>query len=179
MLYPTILLGPGSLTAGNHTATVLSDIGRGKFPGLVGGGDQIWNLVPVESAARGFVCALENGPAIEEYILGVENWTQRQLVERAAYHFGVRAPLRRLGRTLPMTLAWLVERWGAMRNQAPFLTRGAVSLYDADWAFSSEKASREIAYNRGEVEATVELTANWLRDEVWPHEAAARRKQIR
>ncbi len=178
VLYPTILLGPGNLTAGNHTATVLSDIGRGKFPGLVGGGEQIWNLVPVESAARGFVCALENGPAIEEYILGGENWTQRQLVERAAYHFGVRAPLRRLGRALPMTMAWFAERWGAMRNQKPFLTRAEVSLYDADWAFSSEKATREIAYDRGGVEATVEATANWLRGEVWPHEAALRRKQI-
>jgi nucleoside-diphosphate-sugar epimerase len=178
MLYPTILLGPGSLTAGNHTATVIGDIGRGKLPGLIGGGEQIWNLVPVESAARGFVSALENGPPIEDYILGGENWTQKQLVERAAYHFGVRAPLRRLGRSLPMSLAWFAERWGAMRNQKPYLTRGEVALYDADWAFSSEKATREIGYQRGEVDATVEATANWLRDEVWPAEAASRRERI-
>jgi dihydroflavonol-4-reductase len=167
ILYPTILLGPGRLTEGNHTSLVISDIGKKRLPGLVGSGEQIWNLVPVEHAARGFVQTLERGRPGENYILGGENWTQRRLVESAARHFGVKPPVRRLGRRLPMSLAWLAERWAGLSGHTPFLTRAAIRLYDADWAFSSEKAKRELAYEPGDVEATVLATVAWLRDEVW------------
>lgn len=167
LLYPTILLGPGALTFGNHTAQVIADIGRRRFPGLVGDGEQIWNLVSVEGAARGFALALDRGRPGENYILGGENWTQKKLVERAAVHFKVKPPLRRLGRSLPLTLAWLAEQWSSLTGRTPFLTRGSVRLYDAEWAFTSEKAQRALGYETGDVEATVAATVAWLRDEVW------------
>jgi nucleoside-diphosphate-sugar epimerase len=170
LLFPTVLIGPGALTQGNHTAHVLSDVGHKRFPGLVGNGRQVWNLAPVERVARGFVLALERGTPGANYILGGEDWTQRELVERAARAFGVNAPTRRLGRALPLAVARGSEWWSALRGTPPYLTRGEVLLYDCNWAFSSDRARRELGYEPGGVQEALESTVAWLRDEVWARE---------
>lgn len=160
--FPTILLGPGRRTAGNHTALVIEDIRRRRFPGLVGNGKQVWNLVPVESVAEGFRLLLEAGPTGENYILGGENWTQEQFVDRAAAHCGVPVTRRRMGTALPLVLAAAAEAWAALTGRAPFLTRGAVRLYDADWAFTSAKAEAAFGYRAEPVDAALARTVTWL-----------------
>lgn len=167
LVYPAVLLGPGSLTQGNHTATVISDVGRKKLPGLIGNGEQLWNLVPVRHAARGLVRALEKGRAGENYILGGEEWTQRRLVERAAELFGVRPPLRRLGTAFPLAVATLAEGWARLRGESPAVTRGEVRLYDADWRVSSRKAVDELGYDAGDLDQAVRETVEWIRRDVW------------
>jgi dihydroflavonol-4-reductase len=167
MAVPTILIGPGALTAGNHTARVFADIGRRRFPGLVGDGNQIWNLAPVDAVARGYLRILEQGAPGQNYILGGEDWTQARLVARAAELFGVKPPLRRLGRAIPLTVAALAEAWASVSGRPPVLTRGAVRLYDAHWSFSSEKARRDLGYEAGSVDETLQETVAWLRDEIW------------
>ena len=163
VVHPTILLGPGKRTEGNHVAGVLADMLAGRFPGLVGNGEQSWNLVPVEDAARGHLLAVERGRPGESYILGGENWTQRRLVERAATHLGVKAPLRRLGRAFPLAVAGTAEGWARLTGRSPFLTRGEVRLYDASWAFTSAKAAEELGYAPGDVDAALARTAAWIR----------------
>ena len=165
VVYPTVLLGPGRRTRGNHTARVLADVAAGRLPGLVGDGEQVWNLVPVADAARGHVLALERGRPGEGYILGGENWTQRQLVERAALLFGVKPPLRRLGRAVPLAVGAMAELWARLSGKEPFLTLGEVRLYDAHWAVSCEKARVELGYEAGDVETTLAHTVDWLRAE--------------
>ena len=48
---------------------MISDVGRGKLPGLIGDGEQVWNLVPVERAAAGLVQALDGVPPA-----GITSW---------------------------------------------------------------------------------------------------------
>lgn len=162
MVYPSVLLGPGRRSHGNHTASVLSDVGRSRLPGLIGDGEQVWNLVGVTDAARGHVTVLEKGRPGENYLLGGENWTQRTLVERAARAFGVKPPLRRLGRALPLLGASLYELASRITHREPKLTRGEVNLYDANWAFTSAKAERELGYTHESVEAVLTRTVRWL-----------------
>jgi nucleoside-diphosphate-sugar epimerase len=167
LIFPTVLIGPGALTKGNHTARVLADVGRKRFAGLVGDGRQVWNLARVDRVAIGFVQALERGTPGENYILGGENWTQRELVERAARAFGVKPPTRRLGRALPLAVARGSAWWSALRGTPPILTRGEVLLYDCNWEFTSERARRELGYEPEGVQEALESTVAWLRDEVW------------
>jgi len=162
--YPTILLGPGRRTAGNHTALVIDDIRRRRFPGMVGDGRQVWNLVAVEQVAEGYLRLLERWVEGENYILGGENWTQEQFVTRAAAPCGVPNPRRRLGTALPLALAAAAEGWAALTGRPPFLTRGAVRLYDANWAFDSAKAQAAFGYRPGDVDAAVARTVTWLQD---------------
>jgi len=164
---PTILLGPGPRTRGNHTARVLAGIGKRRFPGLVGHGDQVWNLVGVEDAARGHVLALERGTPGENYIFGGEDWTQRRFVERAAAAFGVPPVTRRLGTALPAFVGRTAETWAALTGREPLLTRGEVRLYDRNWSFSSAKARRDLGYEPEPVQRVLESTVTWLKEEIW------------
>ena len=171
MVFPTVLLGPGNRTRGNHTARVLADVARRRLPGLVGDGKQIWNLAPVEDVAGGVTRVLERGRPGENYILGGENWTQERLVRRAAELFGVNPPTRRLGRMLPLATAAVMEFWAGVLGREPKLTRGEVRLYDAHWSFTSGKAQRELGYHPRPVEETLADTVTWLREEVLPAES--------
>jgi farnesol dehydrogenase len=162
LLFPTVLLGPGALTAGNHTSKVVMEIARGKLPGLIGDGEQIWNLVPVHVAARGHVLALEKGEVGQNYILGGEHWTQRQLVEAAADRLGVTPPTRTLGTALPLALARALELGARFTGKPPRLTRGEVLLYDQHWVLTSDKARKELDYQPAGVEQALEETATWV-----------------
>ena len=163
LVYPSVLVGPGRRSRGNHTARVLSDVGAERLPGLIGNGNQQWNLVSVDDAARGHVDVLERGSPGEAYFLGGENWTQRALVERAARLFGVKAPLRKLGRALPLVAAAMYELAARVGGNEPRLTRGEVTLYDANWAYTSAKAEREVGYTHEALEPVIERTVAWLR----------------
>jgi len=168
MTFPTVLLGPGTFTPANAIAHVFSDIGRGRFPGLVGDGQQKWNMVPVDDAARGHVLALEKGTPGENYILGGEDWTQERIVRAAAEAFGRTPPLRRLGVAFPLTVARISEAVAALIRKPPLLTRGEVLLYDRHWAYTSVKAQRDLGYATAPVAQVIIETVNWLKDEIWP-----------
>jgi farnesol dehydrogenase len=164
LLFPTVLLGPGALTAGNHTTRVLMDIARGRLPGMVGDGEQVWNLVPARLAARGHVLALESGEVGQNYILGGEHWTQRQFVETAADRLGVTPPSRLLGTAGPLFLARALELWARVSGRAPKLTRGEILLYDKHWVLTSDKARRELEYQPAGVDMALEETAAWVEE---------------
>ncbi|NNF05516.1 MAG: NAD-dependent epimerase/dehydratase family protein [Candidatus Eisenbacteria bacterium] len=167
MVFPTVLMGPGALTAGNHTANILSDVGKKKFPGLVGDGNQKWNLVGVDDAARGHLDVLERGKSGDNYILGGENWTQRKLVEEAARRFDVKAPTRALGTLLPNIVAVLSESLSRLTGKAPMLTRGEVRLYNQHWSFDSTKAIRDLGYEPTAMDTVLDETVRWIRERVW------------
>jgi len=165
LVYPSVLIGPGQRSRGNHTARVLADVGNGRLPGLIGDGNQLWNLVAVQDAARGHVDALERGRPGECYFLGGQNWAQRALIEHAARHFGVKPPLRKLGRAVPLAAAAMYEAIAHLTKKEPRLTQGEVKLYDAHWAFTSAKAERELGYTHEPLEPVIARTVAWLRSD--------------
>jgi len=163
LVYPSVLIGPGQRSRGNHTARVLTDVGRSRLPGLIGDGEQVWNLVSVRDAANGHVSAVEKGRPGDDYFLGGENWTERRLIEDAARLFGVKAPLRKLGRAVPLAAAAVYELAARITGKEPRLTRGEVKAYDANWAFTSAKAERELGYTHEPLEPLIAETVAWLR----------------
>lgn len=168
LLLPAILVGPGKRTQGNYLAGVLDQVRRRRLPGLIGDGEQRWNLVPAASAAQGFRLALESGTAGESYVLGGEVWTQRRIVERGAELFGVPAPTRRLGTGFPLAVGALAELGSAVTGRPPVLTRGAVRMYNVNWEVSSAKAEHELGYRAASVDDAIRDTVNALREEARP-----------
>ena len=163
LVYPSVLIGPGQRSRGNHTARVLTDVGRSRLPGLIGDGEQVWNLVSVRNAAKGHVSTLERGRPGEDYFLGGENWTERRLIEHAARLFGVKAPLRKLGRAVPLAAATMYELVARLTGKEPRLTRGEVKAYDANWAFTSAQAEGDLGYIHEPLEPLLVETVAWLR----------------
>ena len=118
-VYPGVIYGPGSCGSGNLVGKMIWMLARGKFPGIIGSGKQVWNLAYLPDVARGHCLALERGLPGSSFILGGENVALGDLVAQVA---------RLLGRTsrmphIPVRVAeWLggwMERRARRTRQGP------------------------------------------------------------
>ena len=58
-----------------------------------------------------------------------------------------------------------MQRWGAnLLGVEPKLTDEVVGIYRHEWAYSSERACRELGYRITPFEQAIEATVEWLRD---------------
>jgi len=85
---PTTPIGEGDLKP-TPTGRIVVDFLKRKFPAYV---DTGLNLVDATECARGHIQALEKGRAGERYILGGENLTLKQILDRLAAITGLPSP---------------------------------------------------------------------------------------
>ena len=71
------------------TGRILIDFLKKKFPAYV---DTGLNLVDVRACAQGHIAALEKGRSGERYILGGENLTLKQILDKLAAITGLPSP---------------------------------------------------------------------------------------
>jgi len=162
-LYPGVVFGPGALTAGNHVVQLLLQHARGELPGFLGKGDLRQCFAFVDDVAAGSLRALENGQPGAGYILGGENKTARELFDAFESASGVAPPRR----TIPIAAAVLIgklQRWRAeLFGTEPELTDEVVGIYKHEWAYSSDKAQRELDYHITPFDEALTRTVDWLR----------------
>jgi len=162
ILYPGVVYGPGELTDGNIIAKMLADQMNGRLPGIVGPGDRLWSYSFVEDVARAHVAALDRGHKGERYLLGGDNATLQQVFAAASARAG-----RDLSpRKLPYGLSRLVGRamwfWADLTGKMPDLTHQAVGIFEKNWAYRSDKATRELGYRVRPLAEGIGLTVDWL-----------------
>jgi dihydroflavonol-4-reductase len=128
----------------------------GRLPAVVGAP---MNFVDVEDVARGHLLAAEHGEPGERYILGGENGTWPELIERVAGLSGVRFPV--------LVLHPAVSRLARMREAAGLpgtMSAEATDLMGRDWRFDSSRAERELGYSARPLEETLQATIDWYRE---------------
>ncbi len=128
----------------------------GRLPAVVGAP---MNFVDVEDVARGHLLAAEHGEPGERYILGGENGTWPELIERVAGLSGVRFPV--------LVLHPAVSRLARMREAAGLpgtMPAEATDLMGRDWRFDSSRAERELGYSARPLEGTLQATIDWYRE---------------
>lgn len=162
ILYPGVVYGPGELTDGNIIAKMLADQMNGRLPGIVGPGDRLWSYAFVEDVARAHVAALDRGRRGERYLLGGDNATLTQVFAAASARSGRDLSPRRL----PYGLSRLVGRamwfWADLTGKMPDLTHQAVGIFEKNWAYRSDKATRELGYRVRPLAEGIGLTVDWL-----------------
>lgn len=163
LLYPGVLYGPGPATEGNLMYRVVRECLEGTFPGHLGRGDRRISYSYLPDVARGFHLALRHGRRGERYILGGENVTFVEFLDRLEE--AARLPIRR--RRIPFWAAEMIgrlQRWRAVCfGIPPTLTDGVVRVYRHEWAYSSRKAEQELGYRITPLREGVRATVNWLR----------------
>ena len=118
----------------------------------------------VDDVASGVVAALEKGKPGEGYILGGENRTGLELFEAFQAVSGVAPPKRKIP-FWAATMIGKLQRWRAeLLNWEPELTDAVVGIYRHEWAYTSEKAQRELGYRVTPFDEAVERTVAWLRE---------------
>ncbi|MCZ7582003.1 MAG: NAD-dependent epimerase/dehydratase family protein [Deltaproteobacteria bacterium] len=146
VVQPGVIFGPGEVTEGNIVVVMLRDMATGKFPGIPGHGGQRWCYSFVDDVVEGHLLAMSKGRVGESYVLGGDNVTLDELVDLASKHLGRKVPRRHLPLGLLRVSARMME-WGArLTGKPPMLTAGKVGVLEHNWAYSSEKAVRELGY---------------------------------
>jgi dihydroflavonol-4-reductase len=143
ILNPTTPIGPGDAKP-TPTGRIIVDFLNKKFPAYV---DTGLNLVDVSEVARMHLAALDCGRPGERYILGGENLTLKQILDRMSAITGLPSPGMKVPHTVAMAFAFFDETiTGKLRGREPRATVEAVRMGRKMMFASSAKAERELGF---------------------------------
>ena len=143
ILNPTTPIGPGDRKP-TPTGRIVVDFLNGKFPAYV---DTGLNLVDVEEIARMHLVALDRGTPGERYILGGENLTLKQILDKMAAISGLPSPTMKVPHAVAMAFAFFDETiTGKLRGKDPRATMEAVRMGRKHMFASSAKAERDLGF---------------------------------
>ncbi len=143
------------------TGRVIVDFLKRKFPAYV---DTGLNLVDVAEVARGHVAALERGKSGERYILGGENLTLKQILDRLAALTGLPSPKVKLPYAVALATG-IVDTavTGLLLRREPRVTVDAVRIGRKKMFVSSAKAERELGWKIVPVDDALGRAVEWFR----------------
>jgi len=139
---------------------IIVDFLNKKFPAYV---DTGLNLVDVAEVARMHVVALERGTPGERYILGGENLTLKQILDKMAAISGLPSPTAKVPHAVAMAFAFFDETiTGKLLKKEPRATVEAVRMGKKKMFASSAKAERELGLKQIPVDASLRAAMEWF-----------------
>jgi dihydroflavonol-4-reductase len=143
------------------TGRIVVDFLKKKFPAYV---DTGLNLVDVAECARGHVAALEKGRSGERYILGGENLTLKQILDKLAAITGLPSPKIKVPYAVALVTG-VVDQvvTGYIRKREPRATIDAVRVGRKKMFVASSKAERELGWRTVPVDAALRRAVEWFR----------------
>jgi len=143
------------------TGRIIVDFLKKKFPAYV---DTGLNLVDVRECARGHVAALDKGRSGERYILGGENLTLKQILDKLAAITGLPSPKLRVPYVMALATGVVDEVvTGRILGREPRATIDAVRMGRKKMFVSSSKAERELGWKAGPVDNALGRAVEWFR----------------
>jgi dihydroflavonol-4-reductase len=143
------------------TGRIVVDFLKKKFPAYV---DTGLNLVDATECARGHILALEKGRRGERYILGGENLTLKQILDRLAAITGLPSPKIKVPYVMALATGVVDELvTGRLRGKEPRATIDAVRMGRKKMFVSSAKAERELGWSIVPVDGALRRAAAWFR----------------
>jgi dihydroflavonol-4-reductase len=144
------------------TGRIVVDFLKRKFPAYVETG---LNLVDATECARGHVQALEKGRSGERYILGGENLTLKQILDRLAAITSLPSPTVKLPYIFALAAGVVDEMvTGRVLGREPRATIDAVRMGRKMMFVSSAKAERELGWRTVPVDGALRRSVDWFRD---------------
>ncbi len=160
VLNPTTPVGSNDLKP-TPTGQIVVDFLNRKFPAYV---DTGLNLVDVEEVARTHVAALERGRPGERYILGGENLSLKQILDKMSAITGLPSPTLRVPHAVAMAFAFFDESiTGKLRGEEPRATVEAVRMGKKKMFASSAKAEQELGFRVVPVYTALRAAIDWFR----------------
>lgn len=159
ILNPTTPIGSADRKP-TPTGRIIVDFLNKKFPAYV---DTGLNLVDVAEIARMHVVALERGTPGERYILGGENLTLKQILDRMAAISALPSPTMKVPHAVATAFAFFDETiTGKLRGKEPRATVEAVRMGRKMMFASSAKAERELGFEVRSVEPALRSAMEWF-----------------
>jgi len=160
ILNPTTPIGPNDAKP-TPTGRIFVDFLNRKFPAYV---DTGLNLVDVAEVARTHVIALTKGEPGRRYILGGENLTLKQILDKMSAITGIPSPKTRIPFAIAATYAFF-EEWitGRIRGKEPRATLEEVRMGRKKMFASSARAQQELGFRIIPVYPAMRAAIDWFR----------------
>jgi dihydroflavonol-4-reductase len=143
------------------TGRIVVDFLKKKFPAYVETG---LNLVDVRECARGHVTALEKGKSGERYILGGENLTLKQILDKLGAITQLPSPKVKLPYFVAYAAGAVDEMFsGRLLGREPRVTVETVRMGKKKMWASSNKAERELGWKIVPAEGALRRAVEWFR----------------
>ena len=161
-----IILNPTTPIGSNDrkptpTGRLFVDFLNKKFPAYM---DTGLNLVDVSEVARAHVLALTKGTPGRRYILGGENLTLKQILDKMAAITGIPSPTVKIPFVVAATYAFF-EEWitGRIRGKEPRATLEEVRMGRKKMYASSAHAQAELSFRIVPVYPAMRAAIDWFR----------------
>jgi dihydroflavonol-4-reductase len=161
-----IILNPTSPIGSNDakptpTGRIFVDFLQRKFPAYM---DTGLNLVDVSEVARTHVAALTNGQPGRRYILGGENLTLKQILDKMAEITGIPSPTVKIPFAVAASYAFF-EEWitGRIRKREPRATLEEVRMGRKKMFASSARAQQELGFRILPIQPAMREAIEWFR----------------
>jgi dihydroflavonol-4-reductase len=142
------------------TGRIVVDFLKKKFPAYV---DTGLNLVDVSECAQGHMMALEKGKSGERYILGGENLTLKQILDKLAAITGLPSPRIKVPYVVALATGVVDELFtGYIRRREPRATIDAVRMGKKKMFVSSGKADRDLGWKVVPVDDALHRAVEWF-----------------
>jgi dihydroflavonol-4-reductase len=160
MVNPTTPIGERDIKP-TPTGQIVVDFLKRRFPAYV---DTGLNLVDVIDCAGGHLQAMEKARPGERYILGGENLTLKQILDKLGAITGLPSPKVKV----PYGVALAAGVWGSvvvggMLKREPRATIEAVQMSRKKMFVTSDKAERELGWNPRPVDEALRRAAEWFK----------------
>jgi dihydroflavonol-4-reductase len=143
------------------TGRIVVDFLKKKFPAYVETG---LNLVDARECARGHIAALEKGKSGERYILGGENLTLKQILDRLGEISGLPSPTMKLPYFVAYAAGAVDETvTGRLMGREPRATVETVRMGKKKMWASSDKAERELGWKSAPSYGALRRAVEWFR----------------
>jgi dihydroflavonol-4-reductase len=157
---PTTPIGENDIRP-TPTGRIIVDFLKKNFPAYVETG---LNLADVKEVARGHILAYQKAKPGERYILGGEDLSLKQLLDKLAALTGLPSPSIKVPHAVAMGFAFFNENFtGRLLGKEPRATVEAVRMGKKMMFASSAKAQRELGYNVIPVEGALRRAVEWFR----------------
>ena len=160
ILNPTTPIGPND-SKPTPTGQIFVDFLNGRFPAYM---DTGMNLVDVAEVARAHVSALTKGQSGHRYILGGENLTLKQILDKMAAITGLPSPTVEIPFAVAATYAFF-EEWitGRIRKREPRATLEEVRMGRKKMYASSAHAQQELGFRILPVNPAMKAAIEWFK----------------
>lgn len=160
---PVVVVNP-TTPIGDHdfkptpTGKVIHDFLAGKIPAYI---DTGLNYVDVVDIAKGHLLAAEKGRPGQRYILGSENLTLKQFLDRLAALAGRKSPTTQVPWALAYVAALFSTGLAAITKKAPGIPLDGVRYAHIKMWVSHEKAKRELGYAPSPIDQALRNALDW------------------
>ena len=159
ILNPTTPIGAGDRKP-TPTGRIIVDFLNRNFPAYV---DTGLNLVDVTEVARMHLVALDRGIPGQRYILGGENLTLKQILDRMSAITGLPSPKHKVPHAVAMAFAFFDQTiTGKLRGREPRATVEAVRMGKKMMFASSAKAQRDLGFEVRPVYHALRTAIDWF-----------------